>query len=89
MIRKTCHFSGRVQGVGFRYTVQSIARGFRVAGFVQNLSDGRVKLVVEGETGDIDGFIEAIGCEMRGFIRSIDQVTEPVTNEFAGFSIRH
>src|SRR5262249_24196810 len=46
--RATVHYSGHVQGVGFRYAARSIAGKYAVTGFVQNLSDGRVRLVVEG-----------------------------------------
>ncbi len=42
-------YSGDVQGVGFRYTVQGIARGMGVAGGVENRPDGTVRLVAEGE----------------------------------------
>ena len=51
MIRRTSHFSGHVQGVGFRYTVQDLAADFDVRGYVRNLPDGRVELVVEGDDG--------------------------------------
>jgi acylphosphatase len=46
MQRREVHYSGHVQGVGFRYTTRSIARGYEVTGFVQNLEDGRVSRVV-------------------------------------------
>jgi acylphosphatase len=36
-------YSGRVQGVGFRYTVKSVANGFELTGIVRNLPDGRVE----------------------------------------------
>ena len=49
-VRRRVYFSGRVQGVGFRFTCQSLARGFEVAGYVRNLPDGRVELVAEGES---------------------------------------
>ena len=39
---------GRVQGVGFRYTAHNIARRHDVTGYVKNLTDGRVELVMEG-----------------------------------------
>ena len=41
-------FSGRVQGVGFRYTTMQVAKEFEVAGQVRNLTDGRVQLEVDG-----------------------------------------
>jgi len=47
--RRRLYYSGHVQGVGFRYTCQSLARGFDVAGYVRNLPCGRVELVVEGD----------------------------------------
>ena len=49
--RRHCYFSGRVQGVGFRYTSRNIAINYDVTGFVRNLPDGRVELVAEGPPG--------------------------------------
>ena len=46
-------YSGHVQGVGFRYTVKSVAAGFEVNGTVRNLPDGRVELVAEGDSGEL------------------------------------
>ena len=58
--RQRCeiYYSGRVQGVGFRYTVRSIAGRFAVTGFVKNLRDGRVQLVAEGLAEEIQRFLE-------------------------------
>ena len=47
-------FSGRVQGVGFRYRTHSIAQRFQVCGYVKNLIDGTVELVIEGEEEELD-----------------------------------
>ena len=62
MARQRLHvfYSGRVQGVGFRYTVKSLATGFEVTGTVRNLDDGRVELVAEGERAEMDAFRQAI-----------------------------
>ena len=75
MVRQTVLFSGRVQGVGFRYTTSRVARRYTVAGYVQNLSDGRVKVVAEGEPSDVQGFIDAVNDTMSRYIhdRQIDQ----------------
>lgn len=42
-------WSGRVQGVGFRYTAESAALEIRLTGWVRNLPDGRVEVVAAGE----------------------------------------
>jgi len=51
-------YEGNVQGVGFRWTVKSLACGFDVAGTVKNLPDNRVELVVQGD--EARDFLEAI-----------------------------
>lgn len=53
-------YEGRVQGVGFRWTVKNLAREFDVAGTVKNLPDGRVELVAQGDSAEVTGFLEAI-----------------------------
>ena len=69
------HYSGRVQGVGFRYTVKSLITGFEVVGTIRNLPDGRVELVAEGERAELEAFRQAV-IEVRdqaidiGFFRN-------------------
>ena len=48
-------YSGHVQGVGFRYTVKTVAWGFEVTGTVRNLQDGRVELIAEGAMSEGGG----------------------------------
>jgi len=60
MIAKCVIFEGRVQGVGFRYTVKELARGFEVCGWVKNLADGTVELHVMGEADETNAFIREI-----------------------------
>jgi acylphosphatase len=87
--RRTIYYAGRVQGVGFRYTARSIARGFPVTGYVCNLPDGRVELVVEGEPHEIDGYLREIRDRFFNYIRDERvEVGEP-TGEFDGFEVRH
>ena len=87
-------FSGRVQGVGFRYTTYRIAAAYRVSGYVRNLADGRVEAVVEGQEGEVESFIRAVRDEMSDFIREVSVVPgggdDPAvaTGEFARFEIR-
>lgn len=87
--RRQLFYSGRVQGVGFRYTTASIARGYEVAGFVRNLPDGRVELVTEGEAAELDRFLAELAEQMGGHIRSVDCDRRPATGEFANFEIRY
>lgn len=54
------HYEGRVQGVGFRYTVKNLALEFEVSGTVANLPDGRVELLASGDADEVDAFLEAI-----------------------------
>jgi len=87
--RVTVLFSGNVQGVGFRYTARHLARGFEVTGYVRNLTDGRVELVAEGETAEVDRFVQDIQQEMGGYISKTRIVRESASGEFAGFSVRY
>ena len=88
MERKRVYYSGRVQGVGFRATARNLATAFGVAGFVRNLDDGRVELVVEGTSDTIGSFLEAILREMSRRVRDIQMIVEPPGDpHFDGFEI--
>lgn len=87
--RRTYFYTGHVQGVGFRYTAQHLARSHPVTGYVRNVPDGRVELVAEGEANDLDALAEALTRQMEGFIRKTDVSTGPATGQFTGFTIRH
>ncbi len=81
-------YSGNVQGVGFRYTVKSVATGFEVTGSVRNLPDGRVELLAEGAKEELDGFRQAIRDEgLEHFIRDETVSWAEAINEFRGFEI--
>ena len=83
-------YEGRVQGVGFRYSVRQIAKGFDITGSVRNLRDGRVELLVAGEEDEVRAFVEAIWqSELRAHIRK--HFETPLANPpvFRGFEIRH
>ena len=83
-------YSGRVQGVGFRYSVKQIAAGFDVVGGVRNLPDGRVEVEATGETAEVSAFLEAIGSShLASHIRKIERVDFETGGGTAGFEIRH
>jgi acylphosphatase len=87
--RRHVHYAGRVQGVGFRYTVQNIALQYNVHGYVRNLPDGRVELVMEGAEMEMDQVTTRIAEKMSGFIKQANIQTAPATGEFPQFMIRH
>ena len=89
MLRRTVFYSGRVQGVGFRYTTCRIAEQFDVTGFVRNLADGRVETVVEGESAEVDRFLSEVSRETAGHIREAKMHESPATGEFDQFSVRN
>ncbi|MBI3884439.1 MAG: acylphosphatase [Opitutae bacterium] len=85
---ETVFFSGRVQGVGFRYQAVQVARGFEVAGYVQNLADGRVRLEAEGAAAEVAAFVAALGEQMAGCIRQTERHHADREPQFRGFAIR-
>jgi acylphosphatase len=90
MVRLTVHFTGRVQGVGFRYTVREIAASHPVAGSVRNLDDGRVRLVVEADAVQAMRFIEQVKLAMSRHITHVTLDESPATGEFGDvFTIHH
>jgi acylphosphatase len=81
-------YSGRVQGVGFRYTIKTVAAGFEATGTVRNLPDGRVELVAEGPRAELEAFRQAIrDAGLEHFIRNEDASWSEATGEFRGFEI--
>jgi acylphosphatase len=81
-------YSGHVQGVGFRYTVKSVATGFEVAGSVRNLLDGRVELIAEGLREELEAFRKAIPeAGLDRFIRSEDICWSEALGGLRGFEI--
>lgn len=67
--RLTTWYEGRVQGVGFRYKAAQTAKAYDVVGEVENLDDGRVKLVAIGDEAEVRGFEEKLSSLMSDFIR--------------------
>ena len=84
---KRVHYWGKVQGVGFRYTTQGLARQHPVTGYVKNLHDGQVELLVEGTEEEVTRFLNAVSGRMGGYIKG--QSVQPETpHGFVDFTIR-
>ena len=81
-------YSGRVQGVGFRYTVKSLAAGFEVTGTVRNLSDGRVEFIAEGARDELAAFQRAVqDSEVGRFVQNEQVTWDRFAGGFRGFEI--
>jgi acylphosphatase len=86
--RMQIFYSGRVQGVGFRYTAKMLAQGYEVAGTIRNLPDGRVELVAESTREELEAFRKGIQeSELASFIRNEEIHWDDAKNEFRGFEI--
>ncbi|MDQ1283292.1 MAG: hypothetical protein QG666_1084 [Euryarchaeota archaeon] len=86
MQRLTAYVSGKVQKTGFRARVLAIARDFGLKGYVQNLDDGRVKVIAEGETGDLESLRSALDIK-NTIINVVDIKSDysPATGDFDSF----
>ena len=82
-------FSGRVQGVGFRYQTHTLARRYEVTGWVANLPNGQVELLAEGDSAELERFVQEIQQMMASNIRSVEMQKGRAVQEFQQFEIRH
>lgn len=80
-------YSGRVQGVGFRFTVLNVANNYRLAGSVRNLPDGSVEVFVQGPAESLDSFQRDIDESFAGYIRQTDIGSIPVNTSLVDFKI--
>ena len=89
MIARQIFYEGRVQGVGFRYTVRNIATGYEVTGWIKNLPDGRVEMQAAGEESELREFLEAVKeSELNAHIRMVSEHSVPHFTDVKGFEIR-
>jgi acylphosphatase len=88
VLHATVTFTGHVQGVGFRYTTLQVAKEFEVAGYVKNLTDGRVLLEAEGRPRTVEAFVGAVEERMHGYVRKVELVKQTRPAAFQGFEIR-
>jgi acylphosphatase len=79
---------GKVQGVGFRYFVQHIAKKLGLQGNVRNCPDSTVEILVEGNGADIERFIEEVrqGPPLS-WVHTVDVVDIPVRGTYSSFLI--
>jgi acylphosphatase len=87
MVARRVLYTGRVQGVGFRYTARRIAQQYPVGGYVRNLANGQVELVAEGADQDVAAFLDALSGAMAGYIEQTT-VEEHSATGSTDFTIR-
>ena len=80
-IRKHFYFSGRVQGVGFRYQACRIARSLGLTGYVQNLWDGRVEMEAQGEESVLWDLVTALHKQPYIRIENMETADLPLKEE--------
>ena len=86
MIRLTAIVSGKVQEVGYRARVVDIANAFGLKGMIENLKDGRVKIIAEGEDEKLKWFEFAI--DIKNTLISVSAIIKtysPATGDFENF----
>jgi acylphosphatase len=87
--RLHAYVEGRVQGVGFRYFVRQQAGALPLTGWVRNLSDGRVELLVEGSRGDLEDLLNRVKQGPTGsLVTEVKADWRPASGGMTGFTIR-
>ena len=86
--RRTILYSGRVQGVGFRWNTLQALRDLDVAGYVRNMPDGRVELVIEGVADQVQAAADSVRAALARNISEEEARVEPATGEFKELTIR-
>jgi acylphosphatase len=80
---------GKVQGVGFRFFATRVARRLKLKGWIQNMRDGSVEALVEGEKKDIDRWLEELKEGPRyAEVTHIDQDVKDFTGKLPDFDVK-
>jgi acylphosphatase len=81
------YYSGRVQGVGFRFTAENIADNLGVCGWVKNLGNGRVEILAEAEEDVLKDFLGQINKYFSRYIKDVDVDWQVASGEFKEFGV--
>jgi len=82
------YYSGRVQGIGFRYTVLDIARQQKVYGWVKNLDDSRVEVLAQASEDVLNDFLQQINQHFSRYIQDTNIEWFAARGEFSDFQIK-
>jgi acylphosphatase len=80
-------FTGRVQGVGFRYTTRRIAGRYTISGFVRNLPSGAVEMLAQGPAEQVEACIDDIRRSFADSIRDAQIELVPYNSRYTDFQI--
>ena len=88
-IRMHVYVSGYVQGVAYRYSAVRQARSLSLAGWVKNLHDGRVELMIEGEEGAVRQMLDWCYHGPRSArVTEVQAEARPYSGKYTGFELR-
>ena len=87
MIAKRIIFTGRVQGVGFRFTARRAASRRQLTGFVRNVPDGTVEMLAQGRSEDIDDCIQDLKEYFAGYLKETSIEEIPPDPRYIDFKI--
>ena len=86
-VAKQIIFTGRVQGVGFRFTAHRIGLRYELKGYVKNLGDGSVEMFVQGHPDDISDCTRDIQESFANYIRETKIENAPLNDRYTEFII--
>ena len=89
-MKKQLHviFRGQVQGIGFRYTAEALARDLSVSGWVKNLHTGDVEIAAEAEESVLKQYLKRLEDRFSGYISDEKIGWQQATDGFAAFEIK-
>ncbi len=87
MIAKSIIFTGRVQGVGFRFTARRAANRRQLTGFVRNVPDGTVEMLAQGRPEDVDDCIQDLKEYFSGYLKETRIEEIPPDTKYTDFQI--
>jgi acylphosphatase len=86
-VAKKFIFEGRVQGVGFRFTCMRIADNYDVTGYVRNIPDGTVEMLLQGDESEITQLIERVKDYFQSNITNTKAQQTQFNPEYTDFKI--
>ena len=80
-------FSGDVQGVAFRHSTTQVANHYDVYGYGENLDDGRVHMLAQGQEREVQSFVADLEAHLTGFIDSKKLAETSPNSNYTAFKI--